>query len=96
MCIRDRTYTPADAAALGLVDEVVGADELLPRAVLLARELATGIPPDTFTTTKVQLRRDSLQRVDLHQDEADAVTTLWSRRATDGWTRAYLSSVTGK
>jgi enoyl-CoA hydratase/carnithine racemase len=91
-----RTYGPADATAIGLVDEVVGADELLSRAVLVARELATGIPTDAFAVTKRQLRRDGLQRVELYGDETEPVTALWNRRATDGWTRGYLDSVTGK
>ena len=83
------------ALAFGLVDEVVAAEELLPRAVDAARELATEIPPDTFAATKSQLRRVRRERVERYADEDDAVTTLWIRRATDGWTEEYLRSVTG-
>ena len=61
-----------------------------------ARALATEIPPDSFALTKAQLRRDARERIERAADEAEPVTQLWSRRATDGWTAAYLKSVTGK
>ncbi|WP_308282753.1 enoyl-CoA hydratase/isomerase family protein [Pseudonocardia nigra] len=89
-----RTHRPRDAQAVGLVDEVVPVDELLPRAVEAARSLAADVPPDTFAAMKAQLRREALERTDRYADEEDAVTALWSRRATDGWTADYLAAVT--
>jgi enoyl-CoA hydratase len=88
------TYTPADAQALGLVDRVLPADELLQQAVATARALATEVPSDTFALTKAQLRRDALERTVRYADEDEAVATLWSRRAVDGWTARYLENVT--
>jgi enoyl-CoA hydratase len=90
-----RTYRPAEAQAIGLVDEVVPPDELLSRAVAAARALATDVPPDTFAATKGQLRRESCERMARYADEDEPTTRLWSRRATDGWTARYLKSVTG-
>ncbi len=91
-----RTYPVDQAATLGLVDEVVGAEELLPAAIERARALAASVPADTFALTKAQLRRDACERMDRHADEHEAVMALWIRRAADGWTARYLDSVTGK
>lgn len=90
------THLPADARAMGLVDEVLPADDLLPAAVGRARDLASRIPADTFAFTKAQLRREALQRMDGAAEEAEATLALWIRRGSDGWTAAYLESVTRK
>jgi enoyl-CoA hydratase len=91
-----QTHPPAAAAALGLVDEVVPADELLDRALAAGRRLAADIPPDTFAVTKGQLRREHIQRMDAYTDEEGPVAALWSRRIADGWTADYLAKATGK
>jgi enoyl-CoA hydratase len=91
-----QTHPPADAATIGLVDEVVPADELLDRALAAARRLVTDIPPDTFAITKGQLRREHIQRMDTYTDEEGPVAALWVRRITDGWTADYLAKATGK
>ena len=91
-----RTHTAAEAVGFGLVDEVVPAGELLPRAVAAARSLAADIPADTFAAAKTQLRRDYVDRMDRYADEAEGVATLWARRATDGWTADYLAKATAK
>jgi enoyl-CoA hydratase len=88
------TYPATDAQ--GLVDEVVPAEDLRARAVDRARALATAIPPDTFAFTKRQLRRDTCERMDAFADEDEGTVALWGRRAADGWTAAYLESVTGR
>jgi enoyl-CoA hydratase len=88
------TYGPDDARTLGLVDEVVPADELRARAVGTARELSSSVPADTFAATKAQLHRDPLERVTRYSDEDAAVHGLWIRRAEDGWAAHYLESVT--
>ena len=56
-----------------------------------ARALATEIPADTFAATKSQLRREA-RRADrtATPTRTTPVATLWSRRATDGWTADYL------
>ena len=91
-----QTYDPEQARELGLVDEVVPAGELVERGVASARAMASEVPPDTFAITKTQLRRVALERADRYADEDKEVVRLWSRRATDGWTAAYLRSATGR
>jgi enoyl-CoA hydratase len=56
--------------------------------------MAGDVPPDTFETTKAQLRRPALERTERYADEDEPVTRLWNRRITDGWTAEYLSAVT--
>lgn len=89
-----QTYPVDEARTLGLVHEIVPADDLLSTAVDRARVLAVAIPPDTFAATKSQLRRDARERMDRYADEIDPVLDLWIRRATDGWTAHYLDTVT--
>jgi enoyl-CoA hydratase len=91
------TLPPAEALALGLVDELVAADGLIERAVEVANRLATAFPPDTFATTKAQLRRETVERIDRYRvDEDPRVLEIWNRRATDGWTARYLEQATRK
>jgi enoyl-CoA hydratase len=89
-----QTHLPAEAAALGIVDEVVDPAELRDRAVAAARALADEIPLDTFAATKSALRREALDRADRYGDADTEAIRLWSRRAEDGWVAAYLESVT--
>lgn len=95
MVLGGKTYLPAEAVAIGLVDEVVPADELLKAAVARARALAEEIPTDTFALTKTQLRRGARERMARFVDEGGEVGALWALRATDGWTSAYLDAATG-
>jgi enoyl-CoA hydratase len=89
------TMAPAQAEALGLVDEVTEPDALLQRAVEVANGLATGIPPDTFAMTKRQLRRDTVERMTRYRADEDAqAEQLWRLRSQDGWTARYLEQVT--
>ena len=57
------TYAADEAQLRGLVDEVVAPEQVLPRAVELAQQLAA-IPRRTFELTKRQLRAPTLERVD--------------------------------
>ena len=63
------------ALALGLVDELTEPDELLPRAVALAAELAAR-PPEAYRLAKVQLHRPANAAI-----EATGATTSPSSRA---------------
>lgn len=90
------TLSPSEAQALGLVDEVVGSGALVDRAVALAADLATAIPPDTFALTKTQLRRDAIDRITRYRDDEESrVAEVWARRQRDGWTARYLAAATG-
>jgi enoyl-CoA hydratase len=92
------TYRPQQAAEMGLVDEVVPADELLDRAKIVARTLAEQSPADTFTVTKAQLHSDALERIDRYRDDENMLAQrLWVEHAViDGWAKRYLESAKGK
>lgn len=96
LIIEAATHLPADARAMGLVDAVLPADDLVPAALDRARSLAAAVPADTFAFTKAQLRGESLARMDVSDEEAEATMALWIRRGADGWTQRYLESVTGR
>jgi enoyl-CoA hydratase len=89
-----QTHLPADARALGLVHEVVPAEELPARARAVAHELVSAAPADTFAATKTQLRRETVERMDRYADDDERVEQVWVGRATDGWLARYLESVT--
>jgi enoyl-CoA hydratase len=73
-----RTYQPADALQRGLVDEVVPPDQLLPRAIDIARQLAE-VPAETFHLTKRQLRAPLLETIAQRSQQNDAeVSRLWA------------------
>lgn len=91
------TLDPGQALALGLVDELTEPDALVARAVAVAGRLATAIPPDSFTITKQQLRRDTVERIERFRvDEDPRILDLWNTRAADGWTARYLEQATRK
>ena len=81
------TLTPEEARAKGLIDEIAGADELLPRAREVAERLAA-IPTESFRLTKLALRRR-----ESYDAEALAV---WSRPEIHGHIREYLSRTVGR
>lgn len=87
------THRPADAARLGLVDEVVEDTRLVERSIEVAERQATLIPPDTFAFTKEQLRADAIARIAARDNTA--AIDIWCRRVTDGWIERYLDQVTG-
>ena len=89
-----QTYLPADAAAHGIVDEVVDPSELVKRAVDTARALADEIPADTFAATKAALRREAVERADRYGDADEETERLWIQRAEDGRIAAFLESAT--
>lgn len=84
-------HTPAEAATLGLVDEVVAPADLLDRSIAVAAGLAASAPADTFAVTKAQLHRDPLDRTARFDDDEQA-RELWRRRVTDGWMASYVES----
>ena len=87
------THTPSEAIELGLVDEVVAPEGLLPRALDLASDLAGDIPADAFAVTKRYLRAEALERVHRGTESDLAAADLWKRRIEDGWTAQYMESL---
>jgi len=85
-----RTFSPDDALARGLVDELVDPDALIERALEAARSLAA-IPTGTFQLSKRQLRRPTLERIAALEKEIDPeVDALWARPEIHQHIREYL------
>ncbi len=91
-----QTYDANTALKMGLVDEVLSADELLPRARQVAEQLAD-IPHTTFALTKRQLREQYLHNAaHMAASTADAVDAAWSAPETHERIRSYLARTIGK
>lgn len=84
-----RTLAPDDALAFGLLDEVVEADALLPRAREVAAQLAA-LPPDVFRMTKQALRAEALARMDGAAEYDRAAHAAWASPETHARIRDYV------
>jgi enoyl-CoA hydratase/carnithine racemase len=73
-----------DALALGVFDELRPPDEVLPRAVELAQELAS-LPRGTYTQVKRQLRGPVIEAIDraLAGGAGDPVLAAWVSNETN-------------
>lgn len=91
-----RTYTPDQALARGLIDDVVSPDTLFEEALRRAAELAA-VPSATFTHTKRQLRRPTIDRVLRHGPDFDVLAeALWSSPEVADSVRRYLEQRVGR
>ncbi len=80
LLLSSRVFFAEEAAAIGLVNAVLPADELLPHTYRYAEDLATTISPSSLRETKRQIY------VDLHRDVGAAVReseALLERMTTD-------------
>ncbi len=85
-----RTYLPDEAAARGLVDEVVAPEALLARAIESANQLAAA-PGPAFFLTKRQLRGPSRDFLEAHAAAIDAeVFAAWKSAEAQAAIRAYV------
>ena len=90
------TVEPDRALALGLIDEVVPGEQLLPRALEIARQVAE-IAPDAFRLTKRQLREPFLRHAaHIASTTTDTIDALWAAPQTHARIRAYLAKTIGK
>ena len=92
--LRGERHDPKTAKKLGLVDELVPADELLDAAFAAAQDLAT-INTDIFAVTKWQLREQVFLRLHELEDEEREVERLWLDPATLDRVRAYVEDTLG-
>jgi enoyl-CoA hydratase len=76
--LRAETVGPDQALALGMVDEVTTAEELLPRAMDLATELAAR-SPEAYRLAKARLHRPANAAIEASTAEDDAAVLA-------GWT----------
>jgi enoyl-CoA hydratase len=90
------TYPPEAAVGVGLADDVVPPEELLPAAVAAATRLAR-IPADTYRFTKQQSHASVRERLARRRPVDDPQTlALWLARVADGSIGAYMRQVTAK
>lgn len=68
LLLSSRIFTAEEAMAMGLLNKVLPADELIPHVMTYATTLATSVSPGSARETKRQIYRD------LHRDAASAVT----------------------
>ena len=88
-----RSYSPADALRIGLVDEVVPAADLMAKATKRARELAN-VPRETFRLTKHSLRRWTTEVARRGMAETDEqVKATWSLPEVREAIRQLLASL---
>ena len=81
---------PDEAADLDIVDVLVAPDEVLPTALVRARELAE-IPAETFARTKRSLRKAALaEMTDAIENESDPLLDAWLSDDTAGAARRVL------
>ncbi|MEM7349349.1 MAG: enoyl-CoA hydratase/isomerase family protein [Acidobacteriota bacterium] len=87
----------ADAAhAIGLVEDVATADEVLDRAVDAALDLSS-LSGDAFAVTKQHIRSATVERMQHQAAELDPlVLEIWSRPDTLEGIRSFLEQTVGK
>ena len=72
-----RLFEPAEALKLGALDELVEADQVVERALVVAGELASS-PPDTYARVKRQVRGSLLTELErIVRDEDDPLLDDW-------------------
>jgi len=92
--LRAETVGPERALALGMVHEVTGADELLPRSLALATELAAR-SPEAYRLAKTQLHRPANGAIEATTAEEDAaVLAGWTSEDTHRRIEAALEALT--
>jgi enoyl-CoA hydratase len=91
--LRAETVGPEQALALGMVHEVPAADELLPRALDLATELAAR-SPEAYRLAKKRLHRPALEAIGAADDGDAAVLAGWTSEDTRRRIEAALEALT--
>lgn len=90
------TYDADTALRLGLVDEVVSQEELLPAAISRGKTLA-GYAPHVYAATKEQLHREARRRIDERRVPDDkAATDVWTDGSTLAGIKAFLDQLAAR
>ncbi len=90
--LQAQTIDVSTAAAFGWVDEVVTADELVPRSIALARELSE-FAPAAYAMTKQQLHRPARAAIDAGAETDAIVRASWMSEETHARIRAYMDAL---
>jgi enoyl-CoA hydratase len=76
LSLRAHLVEPEEALRLGLVDELAGPDEVLERACDVAQQMAQ-FGGESYARTKLELRGDTLQRIQEAVDAGDPLLEAW-------------------
>ena len=90
--LQAQTIDVSTAAAFGWVDEVVTAEELVPRSIALARELSE-FSPAAYAMTKQQLHRPARAAIDAGAEIDAMVRVSWMSDETHARIAAYMKSL---
>ena len=90
--LQAQTIDVSTAAAFGWVDEVVTAEELVPRSIALARELSE-FSPAAYAMTKQQLHRPARAAIDAGAETDAIVRASWMSDETHARIAAYMKSL---
>jgi len=89
-------HTSEQALEWGLVDELTSANQLLDRALAVAKDYA-GLSADVFLVTKQQLRQPALQRIENAQSGYEAnVRRMWTSEAIRASIQRYVETTLRK
>lgn len=89
LATRGELLSMDDAVALGLLDELVAPDELLPTALSRARELLA-LPPVAMNTTRLATKSRLIEALDSSSDVA-AATAWWFSAETQAVMRGLVA-----
>jgi enoyl-CoA hydratase len=90
------TYDANQALRLGLVDDVVSPDDLLPEAIKRATVLA-GYSPSVYAATKTQLHREARHRIDERRlDDDAAARKVWTADGTIERIAGFLDQLSAR
>ncbi|MBV9497687.1 MAG: enoyl-CoA hydratase/isomerase family protein [Acidobacteria bacterium] len=95
MVYTGRTVPPDEALRRSMVDEVVDIAQLESRALEVASRLAS-IPKNVFRLTKMQLRRDAIERAKALGDVVGEVEDIWADPEAHTRIKAYLEKTIRK
>jgi enoyl-CoA hydratase len=91
-----QTCSAEDAYRRGSADEVTEPDQLMPRALAIAEQMAE-LAPEGFALTKRQLRADTLRRMrEQEAAQGQAVAQIWRSDAAHARIRDYLTDTVRK
>jgi enoyl-CoA hydratase len=89
-----QSYTPAVAVTMGLIDEVVPAEQLLADACVAATRLGA-IPPESFVLNKRQLRKHTLDWLAANPDLDEACFATWKSDEVRAAVQTYVETTLG-
>jgi enoyl-CoA hydratase len=88
--------SPSEGHALGLIDELTEQDDLLERAFVVARQLAT-VPAATFAISKRHVRAPLVEAAERRAASDDhEVFTNWASETTQQQMRAFIERTIGQ